>query len=116
MTKIYFLFLLIALLTLTGSVRCNAQITEAQIGELLLKIDSSIANIKTVVYKIDYTTKYLSRRDTVHNISVCSLYVAPRDKMKAYNIVDGTFTEMNFTQYIHRGYDGKKNIMGKLPY
>lgn len=108
MNKKYFLFLSVVLLNLTGSIRCNAQMTEAQIGELLLKIDASIANIKTVIYKVDYTNKYLSRRDTIHTTAVCSLYITPKDKMKAHNIVDGVFTELNFTQYIHRGYDGKK--------
>jgi len=104
----YLFFLSVILVTLTDSVRCNAQMTEAQIGELLLKIDASIANIKTVIYKVDYTNKYLSRRDTIHTTAVCSLYITPKDKMKAHNIVDGVFTELNFTQYIHRGYDGKR--------
>lgn len=108
MNKKYFLFLSIVLLSLTGSLRCNAQMTENQIAELLLKIDASIANIKTVVYKIDYTNKYLSKRDTIRTTAICSLYIAPRDKMKAYNIVDGTFTEFNSTKYIHRAYDGKR--------
>jgi len=103
------LFLLYALIiALSGSLKCNAQLTDAQVKELLFKIDDSIASIKTVAYKIEYANKYLSKKDTVHTTAVCSLYIAPKDKMKAYSIVDGKFTEMNMTQYMHRAYDGKK--------
>lgn len=108
MNKKYFIFLSIFFTIIIGSNNCNAQLTEAQKGELLLKIDASIANVKTLVYKIEYTKKYLSSRDSIHTTAVCSLYIAPKDKMKAYSIVDGTFTELNITKYMHRAYDGKK--------
>ncbi|MDV6169051.1 hypothetical protein R1T16_11490 [Flavobacterium sp. DG1-102-2] len=106
------LFLLYALIiTLSGSLKCNAQLTDAQVKELLFKIDDSIASIKTVVYKIKYDKKLLSRRDTVHTVAVCSLYIAPRDKMKAYNIIDGTETALERHSYIHRKYDGKRSFL-----
>jgi|GEM_PF-3517355 len=108
----YLFFLSVILVTLTDSIRCNAQMTEAQIGELLLKIDASIANIKTVVYKIEHDNKLLSKRDTVHITAVCSLYIAPRDIMKAYNIVDGEIIrELESHSYIHRKYDGKRSFL-----
>lgn len=115
MCKKYFICLSTFFTIIIGSNNCNAQLTEAQLGELLLKIDSSIANVKTLVYKIDYTKKYLSRRDSIHTTAVCSLYIVPKDRMKAYSIVDGTFTELNITKYMHRAYDGKKTSWANCP-
>ncbi len=120
MNKIHLFLLCILAITFTGSFSCNAQLTDAEVKELLFKIDDSIANIKTVVYKIKYDKKFLSRKDTIHTIAVCSLYIASKDRMKAYNIVDGTesYTIVDSTEkalerysYIHRKYDGKRSFL-----
>jgi len=115
MNKKYFIFLSIFFTIIIGSNKCNAQLTEVQVGELLLNIDSSIANVKSVIYKIDYKKKHLSMRDTIHTTAVCSLYIAPKDKMKAYSVVDGTFNQLNTPKYMHRAYDGKKTSWANCP-
>lgn len=87
MTKKYF-FLLSLTAALLGPLSSNAQFSTTEKQDLLQKFDDALSNIKTVVYKIDHTKKFLSSRDTVHTTAVCSLYIAPKDKMKAYNLVD----------------------------
>lgn len=103
----YLLYLSVIILVILRPVSGNAQPTESETRELLHKIDKSIGNINTVVYKINYDNKFLARRDTIHTIAICSLYIAPKDKMKVYSIVDLEFTELKWTTYGHRRYDGK---------
>lgn len=93
----------------------TAQITEKQTIQLLQKIDESISKINTVVYKIDYKNKALSRRDTIHTTAVCSLYITRNDKMKSYNIVDLVFKELDYVTYGHRRYDGKRSLWMNCP-
>ena len=91
----------------------NAQSIENK--ELLNKSYEALKNIKTVVYKVDYSTKYLARRDTVYITAVCSLYIAPKDKMKTYNIVDLEYLDSDFHSYGKRKYDGKKTLWANYP-
>ena len=103
----YLLYLSVIILVMLSPVNGNAQSAESEIKELLHKIDKAIGNINTVVYKINYDNKFLARRDTIHTIAICSLYIAPKDKMKVYSIVDLEFTELKRATYGHRRYDGK---------
>lgn len=111
----YLLYLSVTILVILSPVSGNAQSTESEIKELLHKIDKAIGNINTVVYKINYDNKFLARRDTIHTIAICSLYIAPKDKMKVYNIVDLEFTELKWTTYGHRRYDGKSAFWTNYP-
>ncbi|GGB65663.1 hypothetical protein GCM10007424_01990 [Flavobacterium suaedae] len=95
------------LLTLLNTYSNYAQLPVKETLKVLQKMDESLLNINTVVYKIDYKKKFLSSRDTVHTIAVCSLYIAPKDKMKAYNIVDLLVEN----SYGHRRYDGKRAFL-----
>src|SRR5690606_22022303 len=97
----------IIIISLLSTYIATAQTTESEARELLHNIDNAIGNIDAVVYKISHKNKYLARRDTVYTTALCSLYVAPKDKMKAYNIVDLEFRELNHIIYGHRKYDGK---------
>lgn len=108
MKKKHLFFLFSFMATLLSSFNGNAQPIETR--ELLKKSYEALSNIRTVVYKIDYANKYLSRKDTIHTTAVCSLYVAPKDKMKAYNIVDVEFVELNVSTYGHRRYDGNRTF------
>ncbi len=110
-----YLFFLFAHIIVLLSPFNGAQLTETEARELLQKIDKSLNDIHTVVYKIDYTNKFLSRRDTIHTTAICSLYIAPRDKMKAYSIMDLVFTELNMDTYGHRQYDGKRALWINCP-
>lgn len=100
-------------MTFLSSFMGNAQPIEPK--ELLKKSDKALADIKTVVYKVDYKTKYLARKDTVRTTSVCSLYIAPKDKMNTYNIVDWEYSDDNFNNYGHRKYDGNRVLWVNYP-
>jgi hypothetical protein len=108
MTKKYFLFIIALLSQLSG----NAQLSTTEKQELLQKIDDALSNVKTVVYKIDYKDKRFSSRDTMRSIAVCSLYIAPKDKMDAYNSVDALreITDSYPGMYQRMKYDGKKSL------
>ena len=110
MNKKYPYLLFNCLFVLLMSINTNAQPTEKEAREILQKIDQSLGTIRSVVYKIDYSNKYLSKRDTIRTTAICSLYIAPKDKMKAYSIVDLRFTELKVEKYGHRRYDGKKTF------
>lgn len=78
--------------------------------ELFKKTDAALNDIQTVVYKIKRTDKYFASKDTVQRTAVCSLYIAPKDEMKAYHIVDVAFDQYTAKKepvYIYRKYDGK---------
>jgi len=111
--KMKHIFFLLIFTTTIFSPKGNAQSIDNK--ELLNKSYEALKNIKTIVYKVDYATKYLARRDTVRTTAVCSLYVAPKDKMKTYNIVDSEYWESGFHVYGHRRYDGKKAIWANYP-
>lgn len=108
-----YLFLLFCLGAIFSPFGGNAQPIENQ--ELLKKAEDALVNINTVVYKVDYSTKYLARRDTVYTTAVCSLYIAPKDKMKAYNIVDLEYLDSDFHNYSNRKYDGKRTFYVNYP-
>lgn len=109
------LYVCVIILALLNPFNATAQSTESEARELLHKIDKAIGNINTVVYKINYANKFLARRDTIHTTAICSLYIAPRDKMKAFNIVDLEFTELKRITYGHRRYDGKRAFWTNYP-
>src|SRR5690606_26590815 len=71
--------------------------------QLLKKIDASLNDIQTLVYKIERTDKSFTSKDTVQSIAVCSLYMASKDKMKAYYILDKQQSENTLS---HHKYDG----------
>ncbi len=71
--------------------------------QLLKKIDASLNDIETLVYKIERTDKNFASKDTVRSTAVCSLYIAPKDKMKAYYIFDKQLLENTLS---HHKYDG----------
>lgn len=110
-----YLLLLSLIATALSPLHTSAQLSTTEKQELLQKIDDALSNVKTVVYKIDYTNKFLSRRDTIRSTAICSLYIAPRDKMKAYSLVDLEFTELNTATYGHRRYDGKRTFWTNYP-
>lgn len=109
----YLILFFSLIMALLSSFRGNAQPIEPK--ELLKKSDKALADIKTVVYKVDYKTKYLARKDTVRTTSVCSLYIAPKDKMNAYNIVDIEIFEGKSHNFGHRKYDGDKVLWVNYP-
>lgn len=117
MNRKYLCFLSGFVMALLTSFTANAQskFTTKEKVELLQKIDKSLAGIKTVVYKINYDNKYLSNRDTVRTVAVCSLYLKPTDKMKAYNMVDLEYVNSGSQTYGHRRYDGKKTFWMNYP-
>lgn len=99
---------LVYLLVIFGVSLAKAQSIDNK--DLLNKSYEALKNIKTLIYKVDYSTKYLASRDTVHRTAICSLYVAPKNKMKTYNIVDLEHTDAELHFYGHRKYDGKKTL------
>lgn len=109
--KYLFAFIIALLTSLSGT----AQSSKIETKEILQKIDKELNNIKTVVYKINYTNKYFARRDTIYTTAICSLYIALKDKMKAYSIVDLQFSEKKDSTYGHRRYDGKRAFWTNYP-
>ncbi len=81
-----------------------------ELKELVKKVDESLNAITTVVYKVDYFNKYLARKDTLYSTAICSLYLAPEDKMKSYHKIDLKFEmEKNGDNYFgQRRYNGDK--------
>lgn len=73
--------------------------------QLLKKVDAVLNELETVVYKIDRKDKYFTSKpiDTTRKVALCSLYLAPEDKMKAYHILD---IKSQDNHYIHYKYDG----------
>lgn len=72
--------------------------------QLLKKVDASLSEIQTVIYKIDYSNKHFSSKDTIQRVAVCSLFVDYTDKMNAYHILDVKLSEPK--RYGHYQYDG----------
>lgn len=74
--------------------------------QLFKKVDAALNNIETLVYKIDRKDKYFTSKptDTTRRVALCSLYLAPEDKLKAYHILDIKSSENNYSHY---KYDGK---------
>lgn len=112
MDKKYLFSFIIALLT---SLSGTAQSSKKETKEILQKIDKALGDIKNVVYKIDHSNKAFSKRDTVHTTAICSLYIAPKDKMKAYSIVDMEILQLKRHTYGHRRYDGKRAFWTNYP-
>lgn len=106
----YFLVINLVLVFLTTTPYCHAQIKETEAIEILQKIDNAINNISTVVYKMDRKNKYFSKRDTIQETAICSLLIAPKDKFKAYNVLDIEYKGAEGHTYGHRKYDGKKAL------
>lgn len=105
MKKDYFFTIATILLGVTFSL--NAQTIE--IKELLKKTDESLNNINTIVYKVDYFTKYLAKNDTVQSTAICSLYRMPKDKMKSYHKISLESEYENGNKYFgQRIYNGEK--------
>lgn len=72
---------------------------------LLKRTDTSLNNIKTLVYKINKKSKFFSDNDTLQNTAICSLYIAPENKMGAYHILD--IKQLPNEIYAHYQYDGE---------
>src|SRR5690554_2677148 len=70
--------------------------------QLLKKVDASVSNIQTVTYKINYSNKFSSNKDTIQRTAVCSLYIDNKDRTKSQFILDTKFSE----KYVHYLYDG----------
>ena len=102
-SKYLILFYITAIL---GSLTSNAQ--SIKIKDILKKADKALSDINTVVYKVDYATKYLARKDTIYTTAVCSLYIAPKN---VYNIVDFKSVESNRNIYGYRKYDSNGVFM-----
>ncbi|OYQ37329.1 hypothetical protein CHU92_08520 [Flavobacterium cyanobacteriorum] len=105
---ILFYFILTICLISTSSL--HAQLTNAEKNELFYKVDKAIGNLQTVVYKLNYNTKFFARRDTIFETAICSLRIAPKDKLKAYNIVDFEYKDAAMHTFGHRKYDGNKAL------
>ena len=101
------------IIALLSSFMGNAQ--PIKVKDILKKADKALGDINTVIYKVDYATKYLARKDTVRTTSVCSLYIAPKDKMNVYNIVDIEIFEGKSHNFGHRRYDGDKVLWVNYP-
>lgn len=93
-----FSFMVVMLCSFIG----NAQPIKPK--QLLKKVDASLSEIQTVVYKIDHSKKHFSSKDTIQRIAVCSLFVDYKDKMNAYHILDVKLSEAK--RYGHYQYDG----------
>lgn len=85
----------------------NAQ--KIEIKELLKRTDESLNNINTIVYKVDYFSKYLAKNDTIQSTAICSLYRIPKDKMKSYHKINLESEYENGDKYFgQRIYNGEK--------
>lgn len=103
----------LTLCSLFISLTANAQTIEN--SELLLNAYKSIKNIKSVVYKIDYKTKFLARRDTVYSTAICSLRIEPKDRLKTLHLLDVKITENGYLTFGQRMYDGKISVWTNYP-
>lgn len=94
-------YLFILILSLVGTIHSNAQTLKPR--QLLKKVDSSLANIKTIIYKMDRVEQSFGDNDTLRRSAVCSLHIQPKDKIGTHHIVDIKYPE---NKYEHRKYDG----------
>ncbi len=72
--------------------------------QLLKKVQTAVSTVNTVIYKINRRDKHFTSRDTVYEVAICSLYLAPKDEMKMYHIVDKKSSYKD--RYAHYEYDG----------
>ncbi|OYQ48680.1 hypothetical protein CHU92_00550 [Flavobacterium cyanobacteriorum] len=100
--KKYFLAACVLLIAIF-SFKINAQPIKPR--QLLKKVEASISLLNNVTYKINKSEKFFTQRDTVYDVAICSLYMAPKDEMKFYHIVDIKSSYKN--TYTHYQYDGK---------
>lgn len=75
-----------------------------KLNQLLKKVENAMKDMNSIVYKINYTTKPFDSKDTITRIALCSLYIAPKDHIGVYYIIDEKIPENGYT---HNEYDGK---------
>lgn len=92
------------------TVSAQSQLSKEEATEVRKKMFESSEKINTVVYKIDCKKKRLSDNDTVYTTAICSLYINPKDRLKAYHIVDKESTSSGGKGYAHTKYDGKRTF------
>lgn len=102
MIKKYLFFLCVLIITLFSSFICDAQPIKPR--QLLKKVNASVSTVNTVIYKLNKLDKHFTQEDTINEVAICSLYLAPKDKMKAYHIVDMKSSYQK--RYGHYEYDG----------
>ncbi|QEE48318.1 hypothetical protein FUA48_01615 [Flavobacterium alkalisoli] len=106
--NLFFLSGLITILLNSFTASAQSQLTKEETREVVKKMFESSEKINTVVYKMNYQSKSLTQKDTLCTIAVCSLYIAPKDRLKAYHIVEETSAEGKFFSYMK--YDGKRTF------
>jgi thiol-disulfide isomerase/thioredoxin len=94
------------IIILLSQINANAQLTENEVKEVLFKTNESLKNITATVFKVNHKRKFFSKNDTIYTTAICTLQLAPKDRMGAYNIIDMEFAEATYTAYGHRRYDG----------
>jgi len=74
--------------------------------QLLRRTSKSLDRIQTLVYKIHFTQKDFTSKDTITRVALCSLYMAPKDKIGMYYIIDN-LENKDENSYYTIGYDGE---------
>lgn len=69
--------------------------------QLLKKVDTSVSNIQTVTYKINYSNKFSSNKDTIHRTAICTLSIYNKDETKNQFILSTNISD----KYHHYLYD-----------
>ncbi|WP_330443698.1 hypothetical protein [Flavobacterium sp. C4GT6] len=110
MNRKYLCFLSGFVMALLTSFTANAQsqLSKTDSAEVIKKVLESSEKVNTVVYKIDHKKKGLSEKDTTYTTAICSLYIAPKDRLKAYHIVDKEYASSYGKGFAHMRYDGKR--------
>ncbi|MFL9838854.1 hypothetical protein ABS768_15200 [Flavobacterium sp. ST-75] len=110
MNRKYLCFLSGFVMALLNSFTANAQsqLSKTDSAEVIKKVLESSEKVNTVVYKIDHKKKGLSEKDTTYTTAICSLYIAPKDRLKAYHIVDKEYSSSYGKGFAYMRYDGKR--------
>ena len=73
--------------------------------QLLRRTTESLKEINSVIYKINRLDKHFSSKDTLITTALCSLYIAPKDKLGMYYVINSKAKSNSFN---HERYNGKE--------
>lgn len=99
-SKIRFLFFIVTFLTLFS---CSTNSQNKDVEGLLKKTEQSLQETKTLIFKINRIDKFFTSTDTLYRSAICSLHIAPKDKIGMYFVTNEKLAKDSIYYRIYSG-------------